>query len=1023
MGIAASQDDDDNEATKTSFLKPQLPVLRGTPARRVYSYGAEVEPVPVASMRNLSRNEMVDLNLAINEALTREAESDSDDYYARQKKPRVQFAPENDGLQPSTRAKRAATPRKSKYHTPHYIMSATADNPTDTSAAKQKAAPQKPAAPLLEPSDDSDTDDARSFGIESDYYGDATIASTPGSSPAKKNGRAAKAAPAQKATPKPVPQRSNARQSSSPAQEETPGLRSSPRRMLRSKTRTGSDAVYKNVEESEDDEEYNEINDPLKRSGRQNKSSPPTHAPAPKATKGKPARRRPLASRNGNGGDPWFEETTPDINRPSLFTHAKRLVAAASPFRRRSSSPSDHSEADDAIQKDVEAPETDNLNENWGWSKPLQSWNFFYRNEPELEVVEPEEVEDEDDEETTLLSEEGHYATGVNWLQFLNPYTYFQAMWWLISAAYRTVTDTLDILFPPSLRDGFWMSLEKLLYLSAFVVALATLFSLAHVAIFGTSDVESGIGEWMTSPRVRWPSIDTLTDKVGDLVPSLSWPSIGRSSLLPDLTQLDNGDLSRLDEYLSRYQKEFERLQKAGKLHETSLKKLEAVVPKLVHVQLEDGRPVVAQEFWHALRDLIHREGDFLTLEKRGNSYEVSSEAHWQAIASKLTRDPTFNKQLNATFTGVEDRIKSGAAGFWDSWIKNNDAKIAEMLGSALDQIQSAGSQREFDKRLDKIVKQHIQDNNNHSTVVTRDEFLRHFKNEFATHRAEVRAELAELQPQLDQLVRQAAELGAQERPESMSKGEIVTLVHGLITKAMADVNLEAMAKGQIHSHWDSVLKHQVNYFGEGAGATIDGTHTSSTWEAPAGSRIFLQKGREAVLKPLPRTALKPWSDESDRWCAARSINHRGNPHGAILAVQLGHRIIPQHIVIEHILSGATTDPGARPKEIEVYADVDAQLRDLIRDFSATHFPDIYPVGDDNWNLTPAQFPERFVKIGQFVYEETQPHDGVQVHRLSDELLNLGVATDHVIVRAVSNYGATDHTCFYRVRLYGQKVQ
>lgn len=766
-------------------------------------------------------------------------------------------------------------------------------------------------------------------------------------------------------------------------------------------------------------------------SGVATKRSPPKTAKPSKAANDTAAEREPLASRSGNGdraqnSDPWFRETTPETNRPSLFTHAKKLVAAASPFSRRSETPSDHSEADAAIQQEIErteAPQPNNL-DSWAWTKPLQSWKFFYREAPDLQ---DEHIEDDDDDDDDEEEEEDTFLTtngaGVNWLHFLNPYTYFQALWWLMTAAYRKVIDTLDVIFPPAFRDGFWLSLEKLLYLSAFVVAILTLLSLVHVAIFGTADVESGIGEWMSVPRVRWSRVEDFADKVGDLVPSFSWPSFGRSNLLPDLTQLDDADLSRLDEYLTRYQKEFERLQKNGKLHETSIKKLEAVVPKLVQVDLKDGRPVVTQEFWHALRDLIHSDGDLLTFEKRGNSYEVSSESHWRAIASRLTRDPAFNRQLNATFKGVEERIKSGAAGFWDSWIRNNDAKIAEMLGSALDQIQSAGSQREFDKRLDKIVKERIEDSNRESTIVTREEFLRHLKNEFAIHRSEVRAELAELQPQLDELVRQAAELGSQERPESMSKAEIITLVHGLVTKAMADVNLEAMAKGQIHSHWDSVLKHQVNYFGEGAGATIDPVHTSSTFKPAAGSTLVLQKGVKAVVASVPRRALLPWSDESDCWCAARSINHRGNPHGAMLAVQLGHRVIPQHIVIEHVLAGATIDPGARPKEIEVYAEVDAQLRDLVRDFSATHFPDIYPAGDDNWNLTPAQFPERFVKIGQFVYEDVQPHDGVQVHRLSDELLNLGVATEHVIVRAVSNYGAKDHTCFYRVRMYGQRVQ
>ena len=33
--------------------------------------------------------------------------------------------------------------------------------------------------------------------------------------------------------------------------------------------------------------------------------------------------------------------------------------------------------------------------------------------------------------------------------------------------------------------------------------------------------------------------------------------------------------------------------------------------------------------------------------------------------------------------------------------------------------------------------------------------------------------------------------------------------------------------------------------------------------------------------------------------------------------------------------------------------------------------------------------------------------------------LSLGVVTDQILIRAVNNWGAGNHTCFYRVRLYG----
>lgn len=662
---------------------------------------------------------------------------------------------------------------------------------------------------------------------------------------------------------------------------------------------------------------------------------------------------------------------------------------------------------DDAMQREIRSDESDSMeaDSHWSWKKPLVSLPLLHRDVPQAQDDLPVDT--------------------INWWQLLNPYTYFQALGWVLSAAYSSTADFAGKLFPRALMDGVFSSLEMVLYFVAAVIGLITLISVVHAAIFGKIDGDFSMDRLLSVPEIHWPDLAHMVDKAHGLVPEFSWPTWSLSPSLPDLSHLDNDGLARLDEYLKEYQREFERIQRAGKLHDSSLKKLEAVVPKLVHIELKDGKPVVAQEFWHALRDLIHRDGDFLTFEKKGSRYEVASEAHWKAIASRITKDPTFTKKINATVESMEQRVKDGAAGFWDSWVKNNDAKIAEMLGSALGQIQNAGSQKEFDKQLQRIVKKHIDESNKDSSIVSREEFLRHLKNEFATHRTEVRAELAELQPQLDNLVRQAAELAGREAPASMSKAEIVALVHGVVKQAVADMNLEAMARGQIYSHWDSILRHQINYFGVGAGAIIDKQHISSTFDPPTGSAYVKQKGIRGVQKPIPRAALEPWTDEGDCWCAARSTNHRGNPHGAILAVILGDRIIPHHIVVEHIVASATMDPGARPKEIEVYADVDADLRDLVRDFSASHFPDIYPLdeGADGWNVSPAKLPERFVKIGQFVYDDLQIHDGVQVHRLSDELFKLGVATDHVIVRAVSNYGAKTHTCFYRVRLYGQPLR
>lgn len=670
---------------------------------------------------------------------------------------------------------------------------------------------------------------------------------------------------------------------------------------------------------------------------------------------------------------------------------------------------------DDAMQQDIHSnsgrrladrPPPQQGEQGWSWQKPIQSLPFLRRDAPPA-------------------GQGRATADTVNWWQLLNPYTYFQAVFWMAREMCTSLLNFLDRLYPQNLMDGVSSIFEMLLYFAASIIGLITVISVVHAAIFGK--IDGGVDGIRTTPNfpwteLGWPGITHMADKAHELMPKLSWPTWSRSGALPDLTNLDSDGLAKLDEYLKQYQREFESLQNAGKLHESSLAKLEAVLPRIVHTPIKNGKVAVAPEFWYGMRDLIHQDNEILTFEKKGSSYEIASEAHWKAIAAQITRDPAFTKEISKNVDGLEERVKSGASGFWDSWVKSNDAKIAQVLGSALEQIQSAGSQKEFDKRLQRIVKEHMDESNKKSAVVSREEFLQHVSNEFATHRAEVRAELEQIKPKLEELVHQAAELARKDVPQTMTKAEIIALVQGMVKKAVANVNLDAMARGKIQAHWNAIFKHQVNYFGIGAGAIIDRKHSSNTFEPERESRYVKQKGIKGIERGIPRAALEPWAEEGDCWCAARSENERGNPHGAILAVLLGWKVAPQHITVEHIVAAATTDPGARPKEIEIYADVPEKVRDGVRAYSAKHFPDIYPLGvdRDSWDVSKAKLADRFVKIAQFVYEDVQPHDGVQVYKFSDELLKMGVFTDHIIVRAVSNYGAPDHTCFYRVRLFGQ---
>ncbi|KHN98453.1 spindle pole body-associated protein sad1 [Metarhizium album ARSEF 1941] len=1101
--FSVREPDTPSNSNPLTFQKPNLPPLQGTPSsRRQYSYGAEVEPMPSRPGHGLSRNQARDIGSAVRNVLKAPGVNDEEEDHHQDRQEKTQ-KPQGPKLAQPELDELAGNQLSQSQHLPSYLSG----NPVTGLATRPLLSLRNPRP------DGSDGDDARSFGIESDFYGDATITSTPRAPPPQRpelsdelsiasapaNGRlshsvvnklpavisedeevdlvkqpqAAYKGPAKIVGPSPLrapprrPPQLPAQQPRFEQEEEEEDEEEEDE-----ENEQGTDATDEHQEGNEEDDlvehqgprpiaqtntpapgrSQPELRDHIQRTRMGGPSlaqaqpkpiprlqPPNTSASTLRSTEGlrsnqvrrsqlstraqleprprtHPERRDQGSEENSSEDGRWLDRAA--ATTTNLFAQAKFLVNS-SPFSLGRRYPGDDSERDTAIQRDIAQAETEVARERLreeneaAYQRSYQRWSW-------LKSFFTPFTGRRQSQHGNTAAPGSNRRSMFALLRLLNPMIYLRAIVWLIQALLDWIMQVVHFIIPA----GVWDQLSSVFGFLPHILAGGLAFVMAFA--FATQLAGSTDSGW--PPQVMEAALRTFDDLrygVSGLIPTVTWPKRDRWVDLENLWEDDDSSRNKLQHFLSRMEEEFLTLKRSGKIHDASLKKLEKILPSIVHMDLRDGRPVISEEFWHALRDLIHEDGGFLAFDKFGSEYAVSSDRQWSAITSRLLRDPAFTNKLNLTASGIEDRLSRKMITFWDKWVKDNDDKIAHLLGTAVDQIKSAGSQREFEDRLNRIVGEQLaqreEKEGQKGRFVSREEFTRHLTNEVASLSSQLRAELHDLQPQMERLVQRAIDAATQELTHGMSRADVTALVNSLIDKALADINLEAVALGKIHSHWDNDLRNQVNYFAVGAGAAVDPRLTSATWD-PRGAAITRRRYEQGQRGPEafpPIAALEPWQEEGDCWCAARSVNHRGNPHGATLSVQLRHSVIPQHIVVEHILPGATTQPGARPKSIEVWAEIlDPEARERILDFASVYFPD----DKSDWNYTPPDFSSQFVKITQFVYKGTELHRGVHVHRLNSELLALGAHTDRVVVRAVSNYGAANHTCFYRVRLYGFNV-
>ncbi|KAI3318666.1 hypothetical protein HD806DRAFT_308774 [Xylariaceae sp. AK1471] len=417
--------------------------------------------------------------------------------------------------------------------------------------------------------------------------------------------------------------------------------------------------------------------------------------------------------------------------------------------------------------------------------------------------------------------------------------------------------------------------------------------------------------------------------------------------------------------------------------YETLLAELKKRMPKAIWAQKDkNGKIKIPEDFWHALKELIKGDDSILTLE---NS-DISDD-HWSVIKSRIQttgfeagKDGT--SKAGASAKDIEHLVENKMSRSWNSWLKQNEQALKKACTGV---------------------------------ALTKDDFLKLFKEEAASYQHEIGQELTELRERISTITEHMSRLqDGIDSASGMTKNEIKKVVDSMILKAINNGKLDAVAEGLIKGHANDVLANQVNYFGIGAGATIDPTYTSSAWKIPKHllkSKPWLDK--DGYKAQPPRSALLPWTQEGECFCAGPDLKGHGRGTNNI-SVITSRNIIPQHLVVEHILPGATLDPSAMPKEIEVWTYIEElTLRNEVRIFSETQFPD---------KPKEEVLNEGWVKIGHFTYENKNYGDGVQVFKMSDELARMNAITSNIVVRAINNYGA-DHTCFYQVKLYGEVVE
>lgn len=510
-----------------------------------------------------------------------------------------------------------------------------------------------------------------------------------------------------------------------------------------------------------------------------------------------------------------------------------------------------------------------------------------------------------------------------------------------------------------------WKTLAKtLLYFALALVTMSWIFSwLSGPPMFEGHELDSGF---------HWYGSSDWKHNLGQFVPS--WPF--RRVLLSD----DN--YGKLKEAWESQEQVIARVKRQNEMATAAISKLEHALPNYIRVDRDSqGNPIIPDDTWQVLKAFARQDGDFVILDDK----KAITDPHSKAIEKGL----------------------DGARAF-ETWVRQNNHKLRDMLGAGQGQGTPGTDIEELIRK--RIEAQDLPE----KLVVMKKEFISLVKEEFKTNMRSVKADIATLKRNQDELSKKL------ERLSKSSKGALtpdeVRRVSQEVLKVIGDPQHEKLGNGRMRDPLIADLKSRVNYFNVRSGAVFEAGISSPTFKFKyprfgtpqwVAERPWLAKDPSAIMHA--------WEDDGDCWCAGGTWDSkRGRPRPADIFLGI-QPITPQVLWMEHINPLETVDDGSMPRDVEVWIEVEEyNQRKHMREWSIATFP--------HTDINEKLWDENFIKVIEFEFKnQTAGRPAEKAVKFPSQLAQFGVVTERVLIRATSNYGARDHTCFYRVKLFGEQ--